>query len=413
MLAKKKILIHLPFTIKPVNTGARRRILGTLQYFQDRKDFFAVDAVSRNEFGNPQWDSEQEQEILKLVDNFFVYDGEHNLLDFLYSRSQSFYYQKLWRQQLPVDSDYSTPPGYINFVNNLIYKKTYDFIWINFLDQAHLALNLKSSAIHTVIDMHDIACEIRMAIKNIPYIQGLKFDYESNFIREVKLLNKFETVITNSQQEMSMLKSHIPSEKLYLVPHLVEDSTEKTNIEPYSSRNFKYDLLFVGANYSPNVEGINFFLTFIFPQILAQKPETKLAIAGTVAKSIQIDASCKQNVDCLGYVPNLSELYLKSKLVICPLLNGSGTKVKLQEAMAYALPIVSTNLGASGLDLKDGVNCFITDNADIYAQRIIRILEEPELAKTISQEINKTFEKLYSNLAVYSKLDQIFGIVPT
>lgn len=411
MPAQKKILIHLPFPLKPLNTGARRRILGVLNYFRDRKEFFAIDALSRNEWGKPQWNSEQEQEALKFVDNIFIYKGD--ILDFLYSRSQSFYHQKLWRRQLPIDSDYLTPPGYIKFVKTLVSQGKYDFLWINFLDQAHLALKSKSLSIHTLIDMHDLACEIRLAIKNIPYIKGLKFDYESNFIREVQLLNKFETVIVNSQHEMAMLQSHLPPQKLYLVPHLVEDTNQPKTLSPYLSRKFQYDLLFVGANYPPNVDGIKFFLTSIFPKIIDKKPDTRLAIAGTVTQSVHIDASLERNVDCLGYVPDLSELYLKSRVVICPLLHGSGTKVKLQEAMAYTLPIVTTNIGASGLDLKDGVNAFITDEADLYAQRTLHLLEKPELAQTLSQEIAKTFENFYSNLAVYSKLDQIFGIVPS
>lgn len=104
---------------------------------------------------------------------------------------------------------------------------------------------------------------------------------------------------------------------------------------------------------------------------------------------------------------------MKSRLVICPLLDGSGTKVKLLEAMAYAIPIVTTQKGASGLSLMDGVNAFITDDSTLYAKQILRLLKEPELAQKLSEEVAMTFEDEYSNSVIYSKLDEVFGIFPS
>jgi glycosyltransferase involved in cell wall biosynthesis len=95
-------------------------------------------------------------------------------------------------------------------------------------------------------------------------------------------------------------------------------------------------------------------------------------------------------------VDDLSELYSTSRIVICPLLSGSGTKIKLQEAMTYAIPIVTTRTGASGLSLKDGINAFITDEPDLYAQRILNLLKEPKLAQKVSEEVAMTFENEYS-----------------
>ena len=135
-----------------------------------------------------------------------------------------------------------------------------------------------------------------------------------------------------------------------------------------------------------------------------------MALAGTVAQAVQVDASLAQNIDCIGYAPSLTDVYLKSRIVICPLLDGAGTKVKLQEAMAYAIPVVTTTVGASGMNFINGVNAFITDVPGIYAQQIILLLEEPELAQRLSTEIAMTFAHDYSNFAVYSKLDHLFDI---
>jgi|SRR5919199_3863994 glycosyltransferase involved in cell wall biosynthesis len=409
---KKKILIHLPFPLKPLDTGAKRRVSGILEYLQTRKNFFLVEAVSQNDFGKNIWISEQKKEVLKLVENIFIYEGQHDLLDFFYSRSQSFYYQKILRQQLPVDSDYFTPPGYVRFVHSLISKRNYDFVWINYLENAHLAVRSKNYLTHTVIDMHDLSCKLRVSRENLSYLKKLKFDYESSLLKEVQLLNKFDTIIANSQEEMKIINQYIPSPKLHLIPHLIEEENFANHSIAYPRRKFEYDLLFVGAAYQPNIDGLTFFLASIFPKVVGEKPNTRLVIAGRVGDFVQIDASFKQNIVCLGYVPDLSDLYLKSRVVICPLLHGSGTKVKLQEAMAYALPIVTTTIGALGLSLKDGVNAFITDEPDLYAQRVLHLLEKPELAEKISEEVAMTFERQYSNSVIYSKLDALLGILP-
>ncbi|MBE9039586.1 glycosyltransferase family 4 protein [Oscillatoriales cyanobacterium LEGE 11467] len=408
---QKNILFHLPVLLKPIDTGAKRRIFGILEYFKSRSDKFTVDVVAKNNWGKAIWNSEQQQEAQKYFENIFIYRGERNLGDFLYSRSKSFYYKKFLKQQLPIDSDYHTPPGYINFVRDLASRKKYDYIWINYLDYAHLALAKENAKIHKFIDMHDLSCKWRIARKNIPHLKDLRFDYESNFIKEVKMLDRFDIAIANSLDEIDEISPHIPFEKLHLIPHLIEE--KNNSIVPYFSRNFKYDLLFVGAAYQPNLTGLQFFISSILPALVAQNSKIKLAIVGTVCQSIKIESSLEKNIDLLGYVPQLSDVYLQSKLVICPLLDGSGTKVKLQEAMAYSIPIVTTTTGASGLNLQDGVNAFITDDSTLYAKRILNLLKRSKLAQEISQAVASTYAEQYSHSAIYSQLDRLFGIVPS
>ncbi len=114
---KKKVLFHLPVPLTPLQYGTQRRILGILKYFSDRKDSFSVHVVAGNQYRetwvNPRWNEGQKQETLKLVDEVFVYQGKSNFYDQLYSRCQTLYYNKLLRKEIPIDSDYYTPPGYV------------------------------------------------------------------------------------------------------------------------------------------------------------------------------------------------------------------------------------------------------------------------------------------------------------
>lgn len=413
--APKKLLLHLPNVLLPVDTGAKQKFLGTLKYLRERKDYFTVDIIARNDFRQNIWTMEQQQEALKTANNFFLYHGEHSLPDFLYSRSKSFYYQKLLREQIPVDSDYFSPPGYIKFVRSLISAQKYDMVWIQHPDYAQLglkAMRLPAHPVDKVLDIVDLLCQLRLARQNIPPLKGLKFDYEANLKREIQLLLQYDKLIITSKEEMKIIKPYIPADKLHLIPYPLDDSNSPDLLTPYVDREFKYDLLYVGASYHPNVEGMNFFLSSIFPKILEKKSDVRLAVAGKVCDFIQIDPTFKSNVDCLGFVDDLSQLYLTSRVVICPLLHGSGTKIKLQEAMTYGIPIVTTTSGASGLSFEDGINAFITDEPSAYAQRILDLLKDPQLIQRISEELTRTFEKEYSSSAIYTKLDVMLGILP-
>jgi glycosyltransferase involved in cell wall biosynthesis len=405
--------------LTPQVNGTQMRILGILKYFSDRKDFISVDVVAGNQYRetwvNPGWNYKQTQEALKIADNVFVYEGKNNLYDQLYARSKTFYFNKLLREEIPVDSDYYTPPGYVGFIKSLVGRDTYNFVWVNTLNFANLAAHLSSSRLHTVIDTHDLCSQMRvMGREAFPHLDDLKFDYESNFIREVNLLNKFDTVISDSRHEFSILASHLPSYKLQSIPSLGD--TLKSNSEhiSYQAREFKHDLLFVANNTPPNKDGIKFFLNSIFPLILQTRPNTQLSLVGKICEFvqefIQVNADLSQNINLLGYVPDLSDPYLQSKVVICPLLTGTGTKSKLIDAMSYSLPILTTKICASALLLQDGDNALITDDPVQFANHALSLLNNFQLAENLAREVKATFEQHYSTSVIYSKLDEIFGI---
>jgi len=409
MSHQQKILFHLPISNPPdALNGTNGRVLGMLKYFHDRRDRFAVDAIAGNKFGIPEWNEDRQQDVLKFVDNIFVYRGESNWSDFIYTRTQSFYHQRLLRQQLPVDSDYFAPPGYVKYLTKLLTQRNYDFIWINNLDYAHLASNLRSSKLQTVIDIHDITTRFRLVRKNIDFSKNLKFDYEVNFEREIALLDRFDKTIVDSQFERDILAKELPPDKLHFIPSQVNGLDSGTNLTPYLERVFEYDVLFVGSDNQPNREGMQFFLDEALPLIVERKPDLKVAVAGKISSAVRVEPMLAKKLVCLGYIPDLSELYLKSRLVICPLRTGAGTKFKLVEAMAYGMPIVTTLHSASALSLVDGVNAFITDDPVAYADRVSRLIHEPELATRFSVQISKTYASQHASAAIYTKLDAIF-----
>jgi glycosyltransferase involved in cell wall biosynthesis len=405
---KLKVLFQLPSALGPIDTGAKQRMIGTLNYFKTRQDDVAIDVVSSGD-----WDQQQREQVAAFADNVYLYDGRHNWGDAIASRSQSLLYQRILRQQLPIDTKYFTPPGYRKFVQGLADRTHYDFVWVHYLDYAHLAFVESLKTATKVMDICDIACRIRLARQNIAHMRGLKFDYDQSFQREVAFLRKFDHVLNNSLDELAELAPHIESQHLTLIPHLLKGLPDRAQIPDYAHRVMQYDLLFVGAPYGPNVDGMNFFLAEVFPKIIERHPTVRLAIVGKVGAALDMPEAVSGNVDCLGFVPDLGAVYLAARVVICPLLSGSGTKVKLQEAMAYGVPIVTTTVGASGLAFQDGVNAAIQDHPQAFAAAVVALLQDHDRAERYSQDVLQTFQDGYTERVIYARLDQIFGLAPS
>ena len=407
---RSKILFHLHRPPLPTDGGDKQRLMGMLNYFRDRHNLLLVDGFGGNTKGRTEW-TEKDAALLKPYFNSFqYYRGEADPVDFIYSRSKSFYYQKILKQQLPIDTDYFAPPNYVRFVKKLVRQKGYDYFWLNYIEYAALAIQLKKHFnLKIVIDIHDLGCQGRIAIDDLEYLQKLKFDYQANLVKEGNLLNKFDRIIVNSEEEKNVLSSYVATEKLILIPHLLE-TVDSNNILAYDRRKFNYDLLFVGTGRSPNVSAINFFLRDILPYIVERKPDVSLALVGSIGKAVKIPHELSKNAIDIGYVEDIASIYLSSKINICPLLKGAGTKVKLQEALAYAVPIVTTTVGASGLKLENNVNCYITDEAKVFATKILTLLNNEQTCHSFSAAASLTYKKHYAKKQVYRKLDNLFKI---
>ena len=406
--SRTKILFHLHRPPLPTDGGDKQRLMGMLNYFRDRQ--LIVDGFGGNTRGRIEWRGEDAALLQPYVRNFQYYRGETNLLDFIYSRSKSLYYQKLLGQQLPIDTDYFAPPNYVRFVKKLV-REQYDCLWLNYIEYAALAVHLKKHcSLKIFIDIHDLGCQGRLVISDLEHLQKLKFNYQANLIKEGKLLNKFDRVIVNSQTEKDLLSSYVATEKLVLIPHLLAETIAPENIIAYERRQFNYDLLFVGTGRLPNVNAINFFIREILPHIVEQKPNVTLALVGSINKVVEIPHHLAKNIISLGYVKDLASVYLSSRINICPLLKGAGTKVKLQEALAYALPIVTTTIGASGLKLENAIDAYIIDEPQAFASKILTLLDNEQLCQKLSAAAGLTFQKHYAKEGIYKKLDRLLEL---
>lgn len=418
-LMRKRVLYHLHTTPIPVDGGDRARVSGLLNYFTERSSSLAVDAfasatcsgwtVARRRRVPNYWRAEIVDFVLQATEHLFIHDNKWDLAEYMYAQAMLRYYRRIRQEILPTNSEVAVSRSYASFVQRLATRERYDYIWINFIEYARLGLVRLPKWTCRVIDIHDLASAARRSKKDLPEFRRLTFDFDRNLAREMNVLNKFDKIAVNSTVELDAIGHHISKEKLYLIPHVVEPS-ERSILPGYASRLFEYDLLYVGSDQSWNVKAINTFLARVLPELVRTIPSLRVGIVGKVGRFIQVADDLRGHVRALGIVPSIADTYLASKVVICPLLEGAGTKLKLSEAIYYQVPIVTTSVGASGLLLRDGLNCFVRDPQTEFATAVVRLLREPNEARRMSKELGKLYEEEYSKSVTFRRLDHLFGI---
>ena len=169
-------------------------------------------------------------------------------------------------------------------------------------------------------------------------------------------------------------------------------------------------MLFVGSfRHDPNRIAMDWFVNDVMPQILARQPGAKLIVAGSDPPPVHAYSDCSGALQMLGYVDDVREVLARYAVFVCPILSGSGVRVKLLEAFAAGIPMVSTRVGAEGLALQDGEFCALADDAAGFAERVAALFESPESAAEMAARARAEVEANWDMAALTRKLVAGYG----
>jgi glycosyltransferase involved in cell wall biosynthesis len=131
-------------------------------------------------------------------------------------------------------------------------------------------------------------------------------------------------------------------------------------------------------HYPPNAEALRWFRDLVWPRIRAAHPAASVDVAGPrPPDDLTQWGLADERARVHGYVADLAPLYRTAAVFIVPLHSGSGVRVKILEAMARGIPVVSTTVGAAGLDLRHGEHLLIADTPDQFAKAVLTLLHDP------------------------------------
>lgn len=171
----------------------------------------------------------------------------------------------------------------------------------------------------------------------------------------------------------------------------------------------KADLVFVGSmDWMPNIDGVVWFVREVLPLIQAERPETSVAIVGR-KPAPQVLALAGDRVHVTGTVDDTRPWLWGSRISIVPLRIGGGTRLKIYESMAARTPVVSTKIGAEGLQVDDGSNISIADQPADFARACCRLLASPEARRSMAERAADLVRRRYSWESVTSQFEGLIA----
>lgn len=226
---------------------------------------------------------------------------------------------------------------------------------------------------------------------------------------ESEALKKANKVIVLSPEDDAMLKG-IASETISTSIIPIGMRTPESEIERSFHDLDIINILFVGTlSWSPNNDGLIWYLENVIPKMEECYGNYKLYIVGkNPGNELKRIADRFSNIEITGYVDSVIPYYEKCDFMIVPLFVGSGQRVKIIEGFSFGMPVISTSIGAEGLDCTDGENILIADDADTFMEKSI-LMKKGSLRKKLSENARNTFQINYSMTAVSGRIQDALG----
>lgn len=231
-----------------------------------------------------------------------------------------------------------------------------------------------------IVDQHNIEYELlwRTYQRETSWVRKWYSGLESRLLRpiEIERCRKADAVVTTSERDCLLLKSILPHSLIEVVPNGVDIEAFRCD----SREEVPGQIIFTGAmNYYPNINAVIFFAQQCWPLIRAQVPDATWQIVGRDPPTQVRRLAELPGVIVTGSVPDVRPYLATSAVAIAPLQIGSGTRLKILEALAMQKAVVSTSIGCEGLSVVPGEHLIVADQPEAFAQAVVTFLNNPEM----------------------------------
>jgi polysaccharide biosynthesis protein PslH len=295
----------------------------------------------------------------------------------------------------------------IEFKNALIeilQTHEFDFIQLdNIYLESYIEVIRKYSKAKMICRIHNLEHLIwqRLADNKIRSLKKMYLNILAKRLKRVELqaLQRVDILLTINKQEENLLKALGVQTSCFYMPFGIDiNNIPKKNIQMQEQTIFHLGSL----DWQPNLEGIEWFLNEVWPLVESQNGAVQLHIGGKNMPKFLLDNSM-HNVIIHPSVPDATAFMQTYHTLIVPLLSGAGIRIKILEALSLGKHIVSTSLGANGIDIEHKKNILIADTAADFANAIIQIMQgvHPNLGKQANLLARNNYDstQLFYNLS--------------
>jgi glycosyltransferase involved in cell wall biosynthesis len=251
---------------------------------------------------------------------------------------------------------------------------------------------------------------IRRRVKNEPnLLKKMYLLVESWKLRGYEKRNclRFQMNIMVSEDDGNMLKEISPFSRVAVV----ENGVDTNFFLPKEHHENTNRLIFAGRmdQYS-NVDAVMQFCSNVWPRIKAVFPDMRFSIIGNNPPQKLLDlARNDEKLEVLGYVDDVRPHFASATISVCPIRDGGGTRLKILDAMAMGMPIISTTIGCEGIDVTPGKDVLIANTPEEYIENIRKIIRDDTLRKRLRQCARETVDGKYSWTIIGQKLNKLYS----
>lgn len=295
-------------------------------------------------------------------------------------------------------------------VRALLRRSTFDFVHADQLSMAHYALRVPD--VKKILDQHNAVWTIMQRLaKNEPStLKRLMLEREARQLRayEATVCANFDRVVTVTEEDQRALtfSAHPPRAPLVTIPICIAPE----EISPLAFEPTAHDVICVGGMfYPPNVDGMLWFGRDVLPRVWKESPNTRFFIVGA-RPDAQLRALAKNDARIIvtGYMADANPLLQHAAAFVVPLRAGGGMRVKILDAWAWGVPIVSTPIGAEGIVVRAGENILLADSAQEFARAVLTLIQDRALAQRVAARGRAWVEAEYAWQRVYRAWDTIY-----
>jgi polysaccharide biosynthesis protein PslH len=313
-------------------------------------------------------------------------------------------------------------PELAALLKDLVSQQHFDFVHADQLWMAQYASLVKSlsPSIHSVLDEHNACFQIfqRLAQNEKNPLKRILLEREWRLMRayEKNTCASSDDILTVTEDDkQTLLGLFAPAARIALanrmenIPICVDIDESSRFVKSPKGRS----VLYVGTMfYLPNVEGMQWFLQEVWPLVLREIGDATLTVVGKnppqKLQEMGASSAFAGSVQFTGFVPDLLPYFETASVFIVPLLSGGGMRVKIVDAWRWQTAIISTRVGAEGLQIRDGENILIVDDPASFARGLIELFKEPQLAERLGRNGRIWVEQHYDWKKIYPLWDRIY-----
>ena len=295
-------------------------------------------------------------------------------------------------------------------IQRLVAQDKFDVVHADQLEMAQYAVPLPHAK---VLDAHNVLWTLVERLyqnANPGLIKWLlNMEWQKLQTYEAHTCSHFDQILTVTEEDKAILQSlgnnAMPS--ITVIPICIDPS----GLSQIARNGDAHNIICVGGMfYMPNVEGVVWFANHVFPIIESKYPMTKFVVVGARPDPSILKIAERDSRICVtGYVPDTQTHLRSSAVFIVPLHAGGGMRVKILDAWARGIPVVSTTIGCEGIETLPGQNILIADTPHDFANAIMRILDNPTFGKYLADNGRQWVEHKYDWRMTYQKFDMVYS----